>query len=387
MRPARGSRRMPGAARRAVVPGTTAVVTGAAAALLLAAALLGPQPAAAKGGRPGLPVPPGAVARDSLIQPGELHFAQLWQLTFGGENAEAYWSDDGKKLIFQAAREGWPCDQMYVMDLATGGTTRVSGGRGRTTCGYFYDHDRRILYSSTHLAGDSCPPPPDYSKGYVWPIHAGYDIFTAKPDGSDLRRLTDAPGYDAEATVSTDGRWIVFTSVRDGDLDLYAMHPDGTGLTRLTDDVGYDGGAFYSRDGRWICYRASHPADSAAVAEYRALLAQALVRPSRMDLWVMRADGTGKRRVTDDPGASFAPYFTPDGRALIYSTNRAQPRGRDFDLYLVGVQGGAPEPVSRDPGFDGFPVFSPDGRWLVFASNRGGTRPHETNLFLARWRP
>jgi Tol biopolymer transport system component len=331
------------------------------------------------------PIPPGAADADSLIREGETHFAHLWQVTFGGENAEAYWSRDGRKLIFQSTRDGWPCDQMFVFELATGAIRRVSTGTGRTTCGYFYDRDQRVLFASTHLGSDSCPPPPDFSKGYVWAIYPDYDIFTAKPDGGDLRRLTSTPGYDAEATVSPDGKWIVFTSVRDGDLDLYKMRPDGGGLTRLTDRLGYDGGAFFSPDGEWICWRADHPADSAAT-EYRALIAQGLVRPSTMDLWLMRADGSDKRRITDRPGASFAPFFTPDGASLIYSSNWHNPRGRDFDLFLVDLAGGEPRPVTREPTFDGFPMFSPDGRWLVFASNRGAKARGETNLFIAEWR-
>jgi Tol biopolymer transport system component len=333
------------------------------------------------------PVPPTAAPADSLIRPGETHFAHLWQLTFGGQNAEAYWSDDGTRLIFQSTRDGRTCDQEYVFDLRSGEVRRVSTGTGRTTCGYFYDHDRRILFASTHLAGDSCPPEPDMSHGYTWGVYGSYDIFTARPDGGDLTRLTDNPRYDAEATLSTDGRWILFTSLRDGDLDLYKMHPDGTELTRLTHRLGYDGGAYFSRDGRWICWRSHYPADSAEIAEYRGLLDRDLVRPTAMDLWVARADGSEPHQVTHDPGASFAPYFTPDGKRLIYASNREHPRGRDFDLYLVDVAGGTPEPVTRDPGFDGFPMFSPDGRWLVFCANRNGRVHGETNIFLAEWRP
>jgi Tol biopolymer transport system component len=276
---------------------------------------------------------------------------------------------------------------MYVLDLETGAQTRVSTGRGRCTCGYFYEGDRRVLFASTHLAGDSCPPVPDHSQGYVWPVYPSYEIFTARPDGSDLRRLTDHDGYDAEATVSTDGRWIVFTSLRDGDIDLYKMRPDGGELTRLTHRLGYDGGAFFSRDGQWICWRASYPRDSGEAADYRALLARNLIRPTRLDLWIMRADGTQPRQVSDQPGASFCPYFTPDGAALIYASNWENPKGRNFDLYLLSTRGGDPEPVTRDADFDGFPMFSPDGRWLVFASNRGGAAPGETNLFLAEWQP
>jgi len=270
--------------------------------------------------------------------------------------------------------------------MLTGDVKLVSTGTGRVTCGYFFDHDRRILFASTHLAGDSCPPPPDMSQGYVWALYPGYDIFTANPDGSALKRLTDSPGYDAEATVSVDQQWIVFTSVRDGDIELYKMRPDGTGVTRLTNEPGYDGGAFFSRDGKMICWRRDQLEGDSALTAYKGLLAQHMVKPSHMNLWVMKSDGTGKRQVTFNPGASFAPYFTPDGRQIIYSSNWENPHGRNFDLYLVDVKGGEPVPITRDTEFDGFPMFSPDGKWLVFASNRGGKVRGETNLFLAEWK-
>jgi Tol biopolymer transport system component len=330
-------------------------------------------------------VPPNAAPADSLIRPGERHFRHLWQITFGGENAEAYWSADGRRFIWQSTREGWPCDRMYVKDLATGNEQMVSTGTGRTTCGYFYDHDRRVLFASTHAGGDSCPPVPDFSHGYVWPVYANYDIWTAKPDGSDLKRLTDTPGYDAEGTVSVDGQWILFTSVRDGDLELYKMRTDGTQVTRLTNRPGYDGGAFFSRDGKSICWRSFEPTGEELV-EYTTLLKQNLVRPSRMNLWVANSDGSGARQVTSKPGASFAPYFTPDGKSLIYSSNWETPKGRNFDIYLVPVAGGEPQPVTRDESFDGFPMFSPDGRWLLFSSNRGAKQRGETNVFLAEWK-
>ncbi len=333
------------------------------------------------------PVPPNAVAADSLIRPGEKHFAHLWQLTFGGQNAEAYWSSDGTKLVWQWTRDGAPCDQQYVLDLRTGAHARVSTGKGRTTCGFFHAKDQRVLFASTHAGGDSCPPNPDMSQGYVWPLYPTYDLWSARLDGSDLKRMTDHPGYDAEATMSPDGRWLVFTSKRDGDVDLYKMRLDGTGLQRLTHSVGYDGGAFFSHDGKRIVWRTHRTDDSAANATFHRLLAQDLVKPSKMDLWVMNADGSEPRRITDKPGASFAPYFTPDDRAILYASNWENPRGRNFDLWLVPVAGGEPVPVTRDPDFDGFPMFSPDGRWLVFCANRGGKVAGETNLFLAQWRP
>jgi Tol biopolymer transport system component len=321
----------------------------------------------------------------SLLQPDELHLRNLRQLTFGGENAEGYWSPDGKRLIFQSSREGTPCDQEFVMDLATGDTRRVSNGQGKTTCGYFLDGGKRILYASTHVASPECPPRPDYSQGYVWPMYAGYDIFTARADGSAIARLTDTPGYDAEATLSPDGKTLVFTSVRDGDLEVYTMGVDGRNVKRLTYAPGYDGGAFFSPDGRRIVYRHDAPADDVALARYRELLRQGLYAPGTLEIWVMDQDGSHKRQVTHLGAASFAPYFHPDGRRIVFASNHPEPKGRNFDLYIVRDDGAGLERITSDPSFDGFPMFSPDGKRLVFASNRGGKARGETNLFVADW--
>jgi Tol biopolymer transport system component len=317
--------------------------------------------------------------------PAEARFRNLRKLTHGGQNAEAYFSADGSQLIFQASWSGVSeCDQMYVMNVDGSNLHRVSTGAGKTTCGFFFPAGDRILFSSTHEHSPSCPPPPDYTRGYVWPIDE-YDIYFANPDGSDLVRVTDNPGYDAEATLSPDGSTIVFTSTRDGDLDIYAMDADGSNVRRLTDEPGYDGGPFFSPDGTKIVYRAYHPTDSAELADYQSLLADGLVRPSVLSVFVMNADGSGKRRVTDLPGASFAPFFHPGGQKLIFSSNQHDPQGRDFDLYMIHLDGTGLERVTQHPDFDGFPMFSPDGRRLVFASNRGGSEPGETNVFIADW--
>ncbi len=324
-----------------------------------------------------------AVPRSALA--GEDRFlANIRQLTFGGENAEAYFSRDGTRLIFQSSRDGRSCDQQYIMNIDGSNVRRVSTGTGKTTCGYFYEGDRRILFSSTHHAMEECPPRPDMSQGYVWPLDP-YEIYTARPDGSDLRRLTHWNTYTAEATVSPDGRNVVFTSLKDGDLDIYTMRTDGTNLRRLTDRPGYDGGAFYSPDGTLIVYRAHHPTDSAELADYRRLLTQNKVRPSRMEIWVMNADGSGQRQVTNLGGANFAPYFTPDGQRIVFSSNHRNPRGRTFNLYVVNLDGTDLEQVTFSEEFDGFPHFSPDGRHLVWASNRHGGAPGETNVFIAEW--
>jgi len=327
--------------------------------------------------------PPSAAAGRDLRLPQERHLANVRQLTFGGENAEAYFSFDGRELIFQSTREGRACDQEYVMGADGSSPRLVSTGKGRVTCGYFFPGGDRILYASTHETSPGCPPPPDMSHGYAWALY-DYQLYVARADGSDVHPLAHAPGYNAEATISVDG-WIVFTSTRDGDLDLYKMRLDGSGLVRLTDTPGYDGGAFFSADGKRIVYRASRPKDAQELAQYRALLAQKLVRPTQLEIWVMDADGKNQRQVTHLGAASFAPFFHPDGRRIIFASNVGDPKGRNFDLYLVNDDGSGLERITYNETFDGFPMFSPDGKKLVFASNRNGSRPGETNVFIADW--
>jgi Tol biopolymer transport system component len=330
--------------------------------------------------------PPAPDATEAtLVMPGETHFANVRQLTFGGDNAEAYWAFDGSKLIFQHRATTEECDQIYVLDPETTETTLVSTGDGRTTCSYFYPSGDEILYSSTHHHDASCPPPPDFSFGYVWPVSETYDVFVASADGSNLRQLTTEDGYDAEATFSPVGDRIVFTSVRDGDLDLYSMAPDGSDVIRLTDRAGYDGGAFFSPDGSKIIWRANYPEEGPELEDYQNLLAEGLIRPGVLEIWVMDADGSNKRQVTDLGGANFAPYWHPSGEKIIWSSNHLDPDGREFDLFMINLDGTGLEQVTFSGGFDGFPVFSPDGQRIVFGSNRnnGGTR--DTNVFIADW--
>ncbi len=321
---------------------------------------------------------------DNLALPQEKHLRNVRQLTFGGENAEAYFSSDGKKLIFQSTRDGRECDQIYTMNIDGSDVRLVSTGDGRTTCSYFLPKDKRILYSSTHLGAKQCPPRPDFSQGYVWAVYDTFDIFTAKPDGSDLRQLTRAPGYDAETTISRQGK-LVFTSKRDGDLDIYTMDANGKNVKRLTNELGYDGGPFWSYDGKQIVYRAYHPQAEKEKADYIALLKQNLIRPTVLDIWVMNADGSKKRQVTNLSKASFAPYFFPDGKRIIFASNVADPKGRDFDLYKINVDGTGLERITYNDTFDGFPMFSPDGKKLVFASNRNDKTKGDTNIFIADW--
>jgi Tol biopolymer transport system component len=331
-------------------------------------------------------------AAASLAKPEEQkHLKNVRQLTFGGQNAEAYFSADDKLLIFQHQGAGVPCDQIYSIpvDAPNGQPATpklLSTGKGRTTCSYFFPSGDRILYSSTHAASAECPPKPDYSRGYVWPIYDTYRIYTAKPDGRDLKLLTDAPGYNAEATITRDGKHIVFTSTRNGDLDIYTMDADGKNVKQLTHEPGYDGGPFWSYDGKKIVYRAEHPKNPSEEADYQDLLAKGLIRPGNLELWVMNADGSNKHQVTHNGSANFAPYWLPDGKRIIFASNQADPKnGRDFDLYIINEDGSGQERITWHPDFDGFPMFTSNGKRLVWASNRNGKEPHETNIFLADW--
>ncbi|MCK6491835.1 MAG: hypothetical protein L6Q34_00215 [Nitrospira sp.] len=334
----------------------------------------------------------------------ERHLTNIRQLTFGRQNAEAYFSFNGTKLIFQStnnwmkdtfaaamkpADEPLGCYQMYVMDLGSGAIRMVSTGVGATTCGYFFPGDRRVLYSSTHLRGPNCPPKPKRDGAYRWALD-DYDLFSVRLDGQDPQRLTTTPGYDAEATVSPDGKTIVWTSMRDGDLDIYAMNLDGTHARRLTQEVGYDGGAFFSPDSKRIVYRAQHPGNQDELDHYRALLAQNLVEPGQLELFIMNADGSGKQQVTKNGASNFSPYFHPDGHRLIFSSNvgtRNEGGRPDFHLYLVNEDGSGLERVTFEGSFNSFPMFAPDGKSLVWVSDRGAKERGEFNVFLADWVP
>jgi Tol biopolymer transport system component len=348
------------------------VFLATAGALLSVLSLIAAQqPAPAAGAIPGPSAP-------------EPRLRNITQLTFGGENAEAYFSPDGRQLIFQSTRDGAACDQQFVMNVDGSAVRRVSSGEGRTTCGYFTPDGTHIVYASTHKGGAACPPKPSYERGYVWPVYDSYDIYQAKADGTGATALTTTPGYDAEATIAPDGR-IVFTSVRDGDMEIYSMNGDGSDVRRLTNRVGPDGGPFWSRDGKQIVFRGREIAAGRELDDYRSLLRQGLWRPTSLELFVMDRDGSNLRQVTKNGAANFAPYFTPDGTHIVFASNAADPRGRNFDIYLVGVDGTGLERVTFNDTFDGFPMFSPDGTKIVFASNRFAAKEGDTNVFIADW--
>ena len=313
------------------------------------------------------------------------HLNSIRQLTHGGQNAEAYWSPDGKRLIFQTTRPPYGCDQMFLMNADGSNQHLVSTGKGRTTCGYFLADNKHILYASTHLAADACPTDPDRSKGYVWGVFPGYDIFLASETGKVLKRLTDAPGYDAEATVNWKTGDIVYTSLASGDLDIWKMRPDGSGKKQLTRKLGYDGGSVLSRDGKKLVWRANYPKTPEDVARYNALLADNLTAPMKMELMVGDADGGNAHAITNFGCASFAPTFTPDGKRILFASNKQECDSRKFELYLVNLDGTGLEQVTNFGGFTSFPEFSPDGKILVFCSDRDAKDRYEFNIFTASW--
>jgi TolB protein len=338
-----------------------------------------------------VPAPPASntLSRFPIHRPSdprEHHLTNLRQLTDGIQNAEAYFSFDGTKLSFQSTRPPYQCDQIFMMNLQGHDLRLLSSGLGRCTCSYFFPDGRHYLYSSTQLAGPACPPPPDMSHGYIWAVYPAYDIFEASLDDPTPHRLTDTPGYDAEATISPRGDRIVFTSVRDGDLDIYTMNLDGSDVRRVTHELGYDGGAYFSPDGSKIVWRASRPKPGPEAEEYKQLLAKGLVKPVALDIYVANADGTDVHRLTNNGAANFAPFFQPSGKKIIFCSNMDDPARMNFDLYLINIDGTGLERVTYYDQFDGFPMWSPDGKTLVFCSNRFASGPHQTNVFLADWK-
>ncbi|WP_435578950.1 TolB family protein [Gilvibacter sp.] len=333
------------------------------------------------------------MSSDTLIYPEEKHFKSIKQVTFGGNNAEAYWSFDDKQMVFQADYGKWgvECDQMFLLnvgeDLMDKQPPMVSTGNGRTTCSYFLPDNKHIIYASTHLVDENCPEVPLRENGkYVWPVYDSFDIFVADLEGNITAQLTNEPGYDAEPTVSPQGDRIVFTSTRSGDLELYTMNLDGSDMVQITDELGYDGGAFFSPDGTKLIFRSSRPKTEAEIKEYKDLLARGLVQPTEMELYICNADGSDLRQLTNLGNANWSPFFHPSGEKIIFSSNHENAGGFPFNLYMIDLDGRNLERITHGKTFDAFPVFSNDGRYLAFSSNRnnGGTR--DTNLFIAEWK-
>jgi Tol biopolymer transport system component len=330
--------------------------------------------------------------KDTLIYPEERHFKSIRQVTFGGDNAEAYWSFDDKQIVFQSNNAKWNvgCDQLFLMNAEQTFDSipppMISTGKGRTTCAYFLPDNKHFVYGSTHLGGDACPDAPLRKSGkYVWPIYDSYDIFMADLEGNILKQLTNEKGYDAEATVSPKGDKIVFTSMRSGDLELYTMNLDGSDVKQITYELGYDGGAFFSPDGTKLIFRSSRPKTEEEIKAYKDLLAQGLVEPTEMELYICNADGSDLRQLTDLGNANWSPFFHPSGEKILFSSNFEAERGFPFNLYLIDLDGKNLERVTHGETFDAFPVFSNDGKKLAFSSNRNNGGGRDTNLFIAEW--
>jgi TolB protein len=322
-----------------------------------------------------------------LLAQQSRHFDNLKQLTSGSSNGESYWSPDSKQIIFQSTRGTQQCDQEYVMNADGSNQRMVSTGKGATTCGYFLSDNQHILYASTHEGNPSCPMPPDHSKGYVWAVHPTFDIYMATLDGKIVKKLTDTPGYDAEATVNFKTKKIIYTSMASGDLELWTMNEDGSGKKRITSVEGYDGGAVFSRDGTKMVWRAYHPDTPEKKAAYQALLKQNLTTPMKMELWLANADGSNAKQITNYGCASFAPTFTPDGKKLLFASNKAKCDSSLFELYLINLDGSGLEQVTDYGKFTSFPEFSPDGKKLIFSSSYQSKSNYEFNLFTVDWKP
>lgn len=337
-------------------------------------------------------VSPAFQTPDSLplpVEPGEKHLRNLRQLTFGGQNAEAYWSKDGKSIVYQALQPGYPDEQIFVMNADGSGKRLVSTGKGRCTCSYISPDGKWIYFSSTHVGQPGAQPPIDMSKGYVWMVNPYFQLyrtpFKAVKDRKFEPVVLRNGYYVAETTIDPNGKYMTWTTDADGDLDIYRSKLDGSDVRRLTNVVGYDGGPFVSWDGKKIVYR-RQPEDTAQQqSDYHDLLKEHLVRPSRLEIWIMDADGSNKRQVTNLGRANFAPFLHPSGKFIVFSSNHEDPKGREFDIYKINVDGTGLEKVTTALEFDGFPMFTRDGKKLVFASNRNGKVKGETNIFVADW--
>ncbi|MCG7956213.1 MAG: hypothetical protein JAY91_11880 [Candidatus Thiodiazotropha endolucinida] len=327
-----------------------------------------------------------------LKKSDDRHMSNLTQLTFEGDNGEAYFSFDGKQLIYQSNRGGFECDKIWTMDIDGSNKTMVSPDHGAHTCAFFQPGEQQIVFASTsHLQG-SCPKKPDLPSHirYAWPLHP-YDIYRANADGSGLTALTDNPKYDAEPIVSADGKWIVFGSQREGDFDIYRMDVDGGNVQRLTDTEGYDGGPWISPDSTKIVWRAWHPTSAAEKAQWQENMKQDYVQSTPLDIWVMNADGSNKIRLTDNGATNWAPSWHPDGKRIVFSSNMDDWRddyktyGHNFELYLINSDGSGLERITYNKIFDSFPMFSPNGKKIVFGSNRNPDKPRATDIFIADW--
>ena len=323
----------------------------------------------------------------------EVHLKNIKRLTFGGQNAEAYFSPDGKYITFQSNRDSLPCDQIFIMDTTGKILRMVSTGEGRTTCSFFLDNDH-IMFASTHeTMGPECPENPlvyqimKKEKRYVWPLY-NYDLYIRDLRTNELKKLFGSPAYEAELEgPSPDGK-IVFTSAKDGDLELYILDPPYTGEPRrLTFTPGYDGGSFFSKSGRYIVYRADHIKDSTELKKYREYLQKGLLLAGHLEIYVydLQTDSTWQVTHTPKEVTNFAPFMTPDEKRIIFVSNLDAPGTWEFQLYIIDIDGKNLERVTYMGTFNSFPMFSPDGKKLLFVSNRGTKKPRNYDVYIADW--
>jgi Tol biopolymer transport system component len=324
-----------------------------------------------------------AVAQDVAAEEGKA-LANIRQVTQLFKRAgEGYFSPDGTQIVYQAYPIGYPFYQIYTQPLDKFEPTRISPGRGRTTCAYFSPDAKTILFASAH----SDPQPEvtektardEAAKGgrprYQWDFDPNMEIYTVGADGLGMKRLTDSPGYDAEGSYSHDGKHIVFTSTRDGDPDIYVMNADGSGVRQITNVDGYDGGPFFSPDDKWIIYRTDRKAKD------------------MLQVHVIAVNGENDTPLTDNTNqVNWCPYFHPNGKTIIWASADYSrgPMGANFDLWAMDIawkeglpQPGTPRRITFHAKADVLPVFSPDGKKLMWSSSR--TEDGSTQLFIADW--
>ncbi|NQV29761.1 MAG: PD40 domain-containing protein [Candidatus Marinimicrobia bacterium] len=313
------------------------------------------------------------------------------QLTFVGDNGEAYWGPKGEEIIFQSKRDGNACDKIYIMNADGSNQRMVSPDVGAHTCSYFSIDKERIIFASTFGVVDSCPPrPKPQGNKYLWSLFP-YDIYSSKPDGTDLVRIRENAGYDAEPTVSYLTGKVIFTSEIDDDLELFTMNIDGSDVNRLTNHLGYDGGPYFSPDAQKIVWRAWYPETPEDTLRWQENMALNQVEAVPLDIYSMDADGKNIIRLTNNGATNWAPSWHPNGRQVVFSSNmddwndEVKAYGHNFELYMINLDGSGLVRLTNNTFFDSFPMFSPDGKSMAFASNRDAENPRATHIFKAEW--
>jgi len=324
----------------------------------------------------------------SCIEDRKMSIENVKQLSFQGDNGEAYFNSDDSKVIFQSKRNNNNCDKLYIVDINGNNLTEFVANDGAFTCAYFSLDDRYIFFSSTMHLGSECPeiykdPNP---RKYIWPLR-DYEIF--RYDNGAVKQLTNYSGYNAETTTHPFEEKVIFTSLRDGDINLFEMDYNGENVKQITSEYGYDGGAFYSPNGENIVWRAWYPTSDEEISMWKNNLAKKFIESVPLDIYVAKNDGSEKQRLTSNGATNWAPSWHPDGKHIVFSSNMDDWRedynayGSNFELYMINIATKTLTRLTNNDTFDSFSVFSKNGKKIVFSSNRDAENPRNTNIFIA----